>query len=421
MKIVLATFGSLGDVQPMLALSLALKSAGHDVLLAAPPEKEEWVRQLGCPFQPLGDNITAFIDTMKDAHSLRSAIYFTRYLRKEFLRQFHLFPKIIAGADLVVGASLVGALSSVAESMGIPYRFVVFCPSMLPSGHHPSPVCKHQGFTKYYNRMTWRIGTIFNRFSLTPLVNEGRKQLGLRPIKDGWLNILGRRIIVASDKAIATVPPDVEPAFAQTGYLHLDQPDIQLEELETFLNAGPPPIYAGFGSMPKKVQIDIVSMIIQAARSVGSRVVISKFWKEPSEFSRSRDVFFISKYPHLKLFPRMAGVIHHGGAGTIAASAASGVPQIVVPHLLDQYYWGHRVYRSILGPKPIWRHRIKSLKLSEAIGEILSNDLMRQKAKDVSKMIDRRRSLDMAVCEVLKGQAKCSPLLKSKSAETFGA
>ena len=402
MKIVLATFGSRGDVQPMLALSLALQSAGHRVLLAAPPEKREWARQLGCPFQPLGGNITAFIDTMKDAHSIRWFIDSFRYLRKEFIFQFHIFPKIIAGADLVVGASLVGALSSVAESMGIPYRFVAFSPSMLPSSHHPPPFCKHQEFPGYCNRMTWRFGKIFNRLSLTALVNGGRKKLGLQPVKDAWLNILGQRVIVASDNAISTVPPDAKPAFAQTGYLHLDQPDQHLEELETFLDTGPPPVYAGFGSMPKKVQIDNVSIIVQAARSAGSRVVIAKFWEEPSEFSRSEDVFFISKYPHLKLFPRMAGIIHHGGAGTTAASAVSGVPQIVVPHLLDQYYWGHQVYRSNLGPKPIWRHRITSRKLAGAISESQSNDLMRQKAKDVSRMIDRRNSLDMAVREVLR-------------------
>ena len=110
MKIVLATFGSRGDVQPMLALSLALQSAGHDVRLAAPPEKGEWVRQLGCPFEPLGGNVTAFIDTMKDAHSIRWLVGSLRYLRKEFMSQFHLFPRIIHGVDLVVGASLVGAV-----------------------------------------------------------------------------------------------------------------------------------------------------------------------------------------------------------------------------------------------------------------------------------------------------------------------
>jgi vancomycin aglycone glucosyltransferase len=402
MKIVLATFGSRGDVQPMLALSLALQSVGHNVLLAAPPEKGEWVQQMGIPFQPLGNDITAFIDTMKDVHSIRWFIGCIRYLRKECISQFHIFPKIIAGADLVVGASLVGALSSVAESMGIPYRFVAFSPSMLPSTHHPSPICKHQAFPKYYNRMTWQIGKILNRLSLTALVNGNRKKLGLKPIKDAWLNILGQRVIVASDTAISTVPPDAKPAFDQTGYLHLHQPDQHIEELETFLDAGPPPVYAGFGSMPKKVQIDNTSIIVQAARSVGSRVVISKFWEEPSAFSRSDDIFFISKYPHLKLFPRMAGIIHHGGAGTTAASAASGVPQIVVPHLLDQYYWGHQVYKSNLGPKPIWRHRITSRKLAEAIHEILSNDLMQQEAKKVSRIIDRRNSLKLAVREVLR-------------------
>jgi UDP:flavonoid glycosyltransferase YjiC (YdhE family) len=119
--------------------------------------------------------------------------------------------------------------------------------------------------------------------------------------------------------------------------------------------------------MPKKDQANNIPIIVAAARSVGRRAVIEKFWEEPSEFRHSNDVFFISKYPHLKLFPRMATVIHHGGAGTVATSAISGVPQIVVPHLLDQYYWGSQIYRSNLGPKPIWRSRLTSRKLAGAI------------------------------------------------------
>jgi UDP:flavonoid glycosyltransferase YjiC (YdhE family) len=85
MRIVLATFGSRGDVQPMLALSLALKKAGHDVLLAAPPEKAGWAEQMGCPFSPLGSDITAFLDGMEDAYSFRAAINFLRFLRIEVI------------------------------------------------------------------------------------------------------------------------------------------------------------------------------------------------------------------------------------------------------------------------------------------------------------------------------------------------
>ncbi len=100
----------------------------------------------------------------------------------------------------------------------------------------------------------------------------------------------------------------------------------------------------------------------------------------------------------------MAAVIHHGGAGTTATTAISGIPQIIVPHILDQYYWGHQVYQSHLGPKPIWRSKLTPQKLSAAIKECLSNDLIIQKARAVSEMINPQDSLDMAVREVLKGQ-----------------
>jgi len=400
MKIVLVTSGSRGDVQPMLAFTLALKRDGHEVLLAAPPEKAEWADQLGCPYYPLGSDVTAFVDGMKDAHSLRSAVRFFYYTKKEIRNQFEILPKIIARADLVVGASLAFALATVAESMGIPYRYVAFTPQIIPSADHPFPAFKHHGLPKWYNHMTWRIVRLLDRFNLTRLINKKRRELGLRPIQDAWLHILGQHVIVASDKEIAKVPQDVEPAFAQTGYMHLDQPEHHLPELEAFLNAGPPPVYAGFGSMPKQDQAGNIPMIVEAARMAGQRMVIARFWDKPSKFPGSEDVFFISKYPHLKLFPRMAAVIHHGGAGTTATSAISGVPQIIVPHALDQYYWGHHIYRSRLGSKPIWRTRLNPHRLAAAIQECISNKQIRQKAKALSERIIRQESLEMAVREI---------------------
>ncbi len=401
MKIVLATFGSRGDVQPMLALSLALQAAGHEVLLAGPPEKARWAKQAGCPFYPLGRDVTAFIDGMKNAHSFRSGIRFIYFVRKELISQFQIFNKIIAGADLVVGASLVFGLSTVAELMGIEYRYIAFSPQLLPSGCYPFPAFKHHGFFKWYNRMTWKIARMFDKFNLTRLVNIKRKELGLKPVQDAWLHILSKKVIVASDRIIAQVPPDVDIAFTQTGYLHLNQQAQHLPKLEVFLKDGPAPVFAGFGSMPKQDQARIVPMIVQAVRSTGQRVIIGKFWDGSPEFSNSTDVFFIKKYPHLKLFPRMAAVIHHGGAGTTATSAVSGVPQIIVPHVLDQYYWGHQVYQSYLGPKPIWRSKLTPQKLSAAIKECLTNDLIIQKAKIASEMINPQDSLDTAVHEVL--------------------
>jgi UDP:flavonoid glycosyltransferase YjiC (YdhE family) len=188
--------------------------------------------------------------------------------------------------------------------------------------------------------------------------------------------------------------------------MHLNQPDQQAPQLEAFLEGGPPPIYAGFGSMPIRDQIRNMAIIVEAARLSGQRAVIGKFWDETSEYSNSEDIFFIRKYPHLKLFPKMAAVIHHGGAGTTATTAISGVPQVIVPHLLDQYYWGNQIYQSQLGPRPIWRCDLTAPKLAAAIRECLTNKQIQHKARETAGIIKRKDSLELTVKEILKSQRK---------------
>ena len=233
------------------------------------------------------------------------------------------------------------------------------------------------------------------------MLNKRRRQFGLQPIHDPWPHILGRHVIVASDKEIVGLPRDLKIKATQTGYLHLQQKRSNNSALGKFLASGPPPVYAGFGSMPRLDQENNVSMIVDAVRLTGQRVAIAKFWEGPSLFSNAEDVFFIKHYPHRDLFPHMAAVIHHGGAGTTATTAISGVPQIIVPHVLDQYYWGHYVYQARLGSRPIKRSRMTSQRLASAIQECLSDDMMRRNAKTVARKIKQRDSVSMTVKELL--------------------
>jgi UDP:flavonoid glycosyltransferase YjiC (YdhE family) len=402
MNIILITFGSRGDVQPLLSLSLTLKDAGHNVLLAAPPEKAKWVSGLGCPFHPFGNNITAFLDQMNEAYSFRAAIKFVEYLHEAVLSQFDVLPEIISGADLVIGSSLAFALSTVAESLSIPYRYIAFTPQLFPSGHHPFFALKHHGLPAWYNRVTWSFALYLDQFNMTKHMNMKRKKVGLKPVQDVWFHILGKNPILACDRVIAEIPSDVRLPITQTGYMHLNQPVQYNSELKEFLEAGSPPVYAGFGSMPKHDQARCIPLIVNATRSNGKRVIISKFWDDPNEYEGSNDVFFIGKFPHLMLFPYMSVIVHHGGAGTTATSVLSGIPQIIIPHVLDQFYWGYRVYCSGLGPKPIWRSRLTSKKLAKAIRKCLTDEHIRHKAKEASKMIDPQESIEKTVNEVLK-------------------
>jgi len=387
----------------MLALSLALKTKGHDVLLAGPPERAEWAAELGCAYAPLGRDVTAVIDAARSALTPAAAVAFARYVREEIREQFGMLPGIISGADLVVGASLCFGLASVAEAMGTAYRYIAFAPQLLPSAYHPCPVFKHQRLPAWCNRFGWWWAGKADRFFTTHLINHHRGQLGLAPVKDSQQSYLGKKAVVASDRALAEIPPDAAPMAVQTGYMHLRQPARELPALERFLADGPPPVYAGFGSMPRADQAALTPLLVQAARSAGRRIVISRPWGKRSE-TAAEDVFYIRKYPYELLFHRMAVIVHHGGAGTTATAAASGVPQVIVPHILDQYFWGERVFQAGIGPKAVWRSRLTARKLGHAIHSCLLDVRVRQTALAVRESIHlQENGVDMTVEELLKG------------------
>lgn len=401
MKIVLMTCGSRGDVQPMIALTLALQSAGHDALLAGPPEKASWARRLGCPYAPLGSDLTAFIDTLDGVQAPRDIVGFIQQVRREVAIQFRVIPDLIRGADRVVGASLIFALSSLAEREKAAYRFIAFGPQVLPSAHHPHPFFRLQGMPGWWNRAGWQLAVFLDRFNFTALVNAHRTRLGLSPIKNLLHHLLGPKVIVASDRAIAPVPPDVKQATLQTGYPHLSLPQQTLPALERFLADGPPPVYCGFGSMPKKDQLRVRPRIVTALRRAGQRMILARSGDDPVSVGTAKDLFFIDRHPHRNLFPRMAAVIHHGGAGTTATAAISGVPQIIVPHALDQFYWGHRIWQAGLGPKPISRQRLTADRLSDAVGRCLRDPRYRRRAGQVAGTIRRENGLSMAVAAIV--------------------
>lgn len=394
MKILLATYGSRGDVQPMLALALGLQARGHEVCLAAPPEQVAWIRQMNCPAAPLGSDLTTFIDNQQRIYSLPAMSASHRFLRQEIPRQFDRLRSLAAGADLAIGSSLVAALATIADALGMSYRYIAFTPQILPSRYHICPLLPYQNLPQLGNRLTWRVAHFLYNISHRRLINHYRYQMGLAPIGDGWRHILGPHLMVASDPAITPIPPDVHaPELTQTGYLHLQQPKRFQPALERFLAAGRPPLLVGFGSMPKWDQMTSLTTIVRAAKQLGERVVIQKRWDDPAPFDSDQGCLFIDPCPHLDLFPHMAAIIHHGGAGTTATAARSGVPQIIVPHLLDQYYWGAQIEQRNLGPPAIPRARLNTGALIRAMEQALSDESIHAKVKRTAAAIRAQDSL----------------------------
>ncbi|WP_024333397.1 glycosyltransferase [Desulfotignum balticum] len=401
MKIILATSGSRGDVQPMIAICLALKSSGHDAMLLGPPEKAAWAARLGCPYQGFGADVSAFIDGFQHALNFRAGLAFVSFVRKEIEKQFRWLPDIIRKADLVLGSSLMFGLASVAETQNIPYRYIAFTPQLFPSRFHPFPILKTQTLPFFINTMSWKTAELLDQFNITFLINQYRKKQGLEPVSYAWDHILGKNTIVAADKEIAKMPGDVTQTWIQTGYPHLETAGEQVPALDRFLEKGTRPVYAGFGSMPVKDQISIVPILIQAARNLGRRIILPRFHGLSTETTPGDDLFFIRDYPHLRLFPKLDAVIHHGGAGTTATAGASCVPQIIVPHILDQYYHGRRIFLSHIGPEPIPRALLTEARLTAALEQCLFDPGIRQAAKKTGQSINPQKSLGRIVEAIL--------------------
>lgn len=385
----------------MIAITLALQSAGHQVKLIGPPENAAWARGMGCPFLGAGRDVSAFIRTFDRPVSLYSGLSFARFVMQELAWQLKHLPQMIASADLVIGSSLMFGLSSVAEALHIPYRYIAFTPQVLPSKHHPFLPIKTQTLPPLVNRLTWTMADILDRCSLTLLINRYRKRQKLALVPGAWDHILGPQPIVAGDKEIAPVPPDVQKTVIQTGYPHLDQPLSPNPDLDRFLETGEKPVYAGFGSMPPKGQENAVPLLVQAAKNLGLRIIIRHPKKIAGKYLADKAVFFIDDYPHHALFPRMAAIIHHGGAGTTAAAAAAGIPQVIVPHILDQHYHGHRIFLSGLGPAPILLSQLTRERLSHALAHCLTNARIIQSARNTGRAIDPAHRLEILVKAVL--------------------
>jgi len=138
-------------------------------------------------------------------------------------------------------------------------------------------------------------------------------------------------------------------------------------ELTEFLAAGDPPVFISFGSMPSVDPAAEVSLMMQCARRAGRRVVIRPAPGWSGLEDPPQDVYFLREAPYRWLFPQMAAIIHHGGAGTTSEALLAGVPNAVVAFISDQPYYGRRIYDFGAGPAPIKRSQLTSERLTELI------------------------------------------------------
>jgi vancomycin aglycone glucosyltransferase len=351
-KILLSSVGTRGDVQPMVALALQLRVLGHDTLLSVPPNFQAWVESYGLACIPLGRDVQIFVsDAQKNfsGGSTRKAQKLLRFVYEEIATQFRVLADAARGCDVIVGGSLLTAGASIAELCKIPYVYAAYCPSILPTHELPPPDNYSHSLPQWVNRLLWIVTESVINFAWRSAVNEQRCKLGLAPINRMWRNMMTQRPLLACDALLAPATVTKDLQATQTGAWFLSDPTPLPEQVEKFLAIGDPPIYFGFGSMPVLAPEETSRMLVGAARAVGRRAIVSQGWANLGRVDSQDDYISIGAVAHEKLFPRVAAIVHHGGAGTTSMAARAGKPQVIVPHMSDQFYWAHRIEQLGIG------------------------------------------------------------------------
>ena len=343
MRVVLSTYGTRGDVEPLVALAVRLRALGAQVRVCAPPDQEftDMLAGVGVPLVPLGEPVRP---TMHGAAPPSSADLSRRRIEL-VATQFDTVAAAAEGGDALVAAGLGQvAARSVAERLGIPYVYASYHPVSLPSPHHAPPPRPGMPLPPDVtgNRALWDADAQNLNALFGEALGTRRAAIGLPPVADVRGHVLTGRPWLAADPVLGPWRATADLDVVQTGAWILPDERPLPAELDAFLDTGTPPVYVGFGSM--RAPEDVARVAVAAVRARGRRVLVSRGWAGLDLIDDRADCHVLGEVnQQAPLFARVAAVVHHGGAGTTTAAARAGAPQVVVAQMVDQPYWAGRV------------------------------------------------------------------------------
>jgi len=409
-KITVFAAGSRGDIQPCIVLSKGLQQAGYQVRLAAPEDFAGFVQSHGVDFYPLRGDVQQIMasDTGRKfmesggANPFKSIRAIRTLIRPVIKQMVDDAYAACRDSDAIICLGVQSSFGqSIADALHIPIINIEPTP-LLATKAFPAPswpIQRNLGGLHNYLSGRAMFEVVWQWYR--PCVNEFRQRLCLVPYSSVsvYRALRSTPMLSAYSSTLIPHPPDWPTSVHVTGYLFLDsQADwLPSAELNAFLEAGEPPVYIGFGSMSGRNPQQLAELILEALAKSGQRGLLLTGWGGLRAERVPKNVFVVESAPHSWLFPRMAAVVHHGGAGTTAEGLRAGRPTVIVPFAFDQFFWGARVGALGLGPAPMPIKRLTSERLAHAISTAVTDASMKQRAKSCGEAIRAEQGVDNAV------------------------
>lgn len=387
MRVVLVPQGTHGDVRPLVALGTALREAGHDICFGTSLDHHAWLEGLGFSVHRVARFMAVPSEQAERAvgNPLRVLWNGVKFVMELVPAQFADLEPLLEGADLVIGSGLEFAGRSLAERRGIPYRFLCHVPTAVRSRFHPPVAIPFRTFPTWVNRLLWWSNTLGTKLTFGRQIQAQRRRLGMAPVRD-LSRYFSSDIVLAADGELAPMPSDCRVEF-RTGYFALSDKRALPNDLVAFLENGPPPIYWGFGSMVDPQPARTLRTLEEL--SMSRRLVVFNRRAQRLRPEGTPNLHWVDDVSHEQLFRRVAAVVHHGGAGTTHTAARAGVPQIIVPHLVDQYYWAHRVHQLGIGAAPLRLRGLSAASVAAALDQIVSGSSIQRRAIELAGELEK--------------------------------
>ncbi|WP_327399308.1 glycosyltransferase [Streptomyces sp. NBC_01288] len=370
------TAGSRGDVAPYTGLGHALARAGHEVTLVTHAGFAPLVAGSGVDFHPLPVDPRAELESSRGRGLHRSASGGGKLLRVVTMARAlvgRMTDDLLTAArtsEVLLLSSSLGPLGhAIAEGLSLPSMGVYLQP-LAPTREFAPPVLGGGSWGAVGNRVAGRGVSRAVEHVFTTAVPEVRSLLGLPRTRPGAaLRSRERRnwpVHHGFSPLIVPRPADWRPGLTVAGYWWPYDADTQLPpELRDFLDSGPAPVFVGLGSATVPDPERLSAEIVRALRRAGLRGVIQRGWGGLE--AAGDDVLTVGEVPHSALFPRMAAVVHHCGAGTTAAGLRAGVPAVPVPIQFDEGFWAARLVSLGVAPAAVPLRGLTADSLSAAL------------------------------------------------------
>ncbi len=416
MKIGIQTWGSDGDILPLLALSGGLQAAGHEVTTVYTSVDNKNYSELCAKMDFTGTKVYDRFDfddalqeklkktILKDKFPLKHLqIIFDDFYKPSVDDMWEASLELCHNNDLVIGHWGLHTLQSAAEKTGTPHLAVILNHSAIPSRYITPLGVPNLG--RWLNPFWWKMVSLIVDRCLLPYYKPLRQKIGLAPYRSVFHHAWKSEVLnlIAVSPELCHRPPDWPESYKVCGFFNLPVDLVTWtmpDTLKDFLEAEAPPVYMTFGSMTSlSDEFEEIALhdFTTAAQLAGCRALIQSKVAPEGVYKGNPDIFIVSRLPHKHIFPHCAAVVHHGGAGHTQSTLLSGCPSVVVAHIADQIFWGRELNLLGVAPKPLFRQGFKVEKLARAIRTVLDNPGMKQRAEEIGSRMQQENGVETVV------------------------